>query len=394
MLRNKKILGGIALIACASIIGVSGFIHSSDSETKVLPADVNSTAVPNSVSVTDLQARQVKIVPAEFHDFVSVREAVGYIDFNQDKTVQVFSSYPGRVHKVFAKAGDEVKQGQPLFTVESPDLLQAESNLISTAGLFSLTGKVLERARKMLEVQSGAQKDVEQAVSDQQTAEANYRSARNAVLIFGKSESEMDAMIANHKVDGELLVVSPLSGRVTARNVAPGLLVQPGSTPAPFIVADLTTMWMVANVSEVELPQLQLGQTVEVAVMAYPGKKFKGEITNIGVAVDPNTHRIAVRSDIKDKEHQLHPQMLANYVIRTGKPVRSVAIPGNGIVREGDGTMTVFVTKDGHRFERRPVQLGQVQDGLNQVLEGLTAGEQVAGDGALFLSNMLALQSR
>ncbi|WP_211461354.1 efflux RND transporter periplasmic adaptor subunit [Collimonas silvisoli] len=392
MQKNKINLGIGALTGCLLVAAI--VVYQSRADNASPPPQRVSAPAQDSVTITELQSKQVKIEAAQMLDFASQREAVGYIDFNQDFTVPVFSPYQGRVRQVFAKAGDDVRKGQPLFSIDSPDLVQAESTLISTAGVVALNSKVLERARKMFETQASAQKDVEQAISDQQTAEGNYQAARNAVRIFGKSESEIDKIAATRKVDGELLVASPQRGRVTARNAAPGSLLQPGNAPAPFTVADLSTMWMVANVSEYDLPQLRLGQHVAVAVMAYPGQKFQGEITNIGAAVDPNTHRAAVRSEIKDLQHQLRPQMLATYVIRTGEPTRSVAIPVNGVVREGDGTMTVFVTQDSRRFVRRPVRLGLQQDGLTQILDGLSAGEKIAGDGALFLSNMLALQSR
>lgn len=392
MQKNKINLGIGAVIGCMLLVAVVVYASRTDSASST-PQHASAPA-RDSVTITELQSKQVKIEAAQVVEFASQRETVGYIDFNQDLTVPVFSSYQGRVRQVFAKAGDDIRKGQPLFSIDSPDLVQAESTLISTAGVVALNSKVLERAKKMFETQASAQKDVEQAISDQQTADGNYRAARNAVRIFGKSESEIDKIASTRKIDGELLVVSPQSGRVTARNAAPGLLVQPGNAPAPFTVADLSTMWMVANVSEYDLPQLRLGQHVAVSVMAYPEQKFQGEITNIGAAVDPNTHRVAVRSEVKDLRHQLRPQMLATYVIRTGEPTRSVAILVNGVVREGDGTMTVFVTQDGRRFVRRPVKLGLQQDGLNQILDGLSAGEKIAGDGALFLSNMLALQSR
>lgn len=398
MFRNKRILG-IGTVAGGLLVAAIWVYESkaNDEPKKVSPASqraATSTDEKNSVTITELQSKQVKIVAAEMIDFSSRSEAVGYVDFNQDRIVSVFSPYQGRVRQVFAKAGDDVKKGQPLFSIDSPDLVQAESSLISTAGLVALNSKVLERAKKMLEIQASAQKDVDQATSDQQTAEGNYRAARDAVRIFGKSNNEIDKIVASHKVDGELLVVSPQHGRVTARNAAPGLLVQPGNAPAPFTVADLSTMWMVANVAEYDLPQLRLGQQADVSIMAYPGQKFKAEITNIGVSADPNTHRVAVRAEIKDAQHQLHPQMLATYAIRTGEPTQSVAAPANSVVREGDGTMTVFVTQDGHRFTRRPVKLGLEENGSSQILDGLAAGEKIAGDGALFLSNMLSLQSR
>lgn len=383
------------MAGCLLLAGVVVYESQAGNDSRNAPAN---PAVPSpaqySVTITDLQSKQVKVVAAQMADFASQRDAVGYIDFNQDHNVQVFSSWQGRIRQVYAKAGTDIRKGEPLFTIDSADLVTAESNLISTAGVLQLTTKTLERARKMIEVQANAQKDLEQAISDHQTAEGNYQAARDAVRIFGKTDADIDKIVATRHIDGELRVPSPFSGRVTARNAQPGLLVQPGAAPAPFAVADLSTMWMVANVAEVDLPSIQSGQKVAVSVMAYPGRTFHGEISNIGAAVDPATHRIAVRSEIKDPRHELRPQMLASFRIRTGEPSHTVAVPAGSVVREGDGTMTVFVTQDGRRFMRRAVKPGLEQDGLIQISEGLAAGEKVAGDGALFLSNALALQTR
>jgi len=399
MFRNKKYVAIGATAGCALLAAIAVSARKMENDVTKSPSSLSEKAAPakdaqNSVTLTEVQSKQISIVTAQPGSFTPESDAVGYIDFNQDRTVPVFAPYQGRVRQVFAKAGDDVKKGQALFSIDSPDLLQAESNLVSTSGLLALNSRVLERAKKMLEVQVSAQKDVEQAMSDQQTADGNYRAARDAVRIFGKSDTQIDQIVASRKIDGELTVTSPLQGRVTARNASAGLLLQPGTAPAPFTVADLSTMWMVANVSEYDLPQLKVGQQAEVTVMAYPGQTFKGDITNIAVAVDPNTHRAAVRSEIKDAQHQLHPQMLATYAIHTGSAQQSMALPANSVVREGDGSMTVLVTKDGRTFSRRLVKLGLQQHGAVQITDGLAAGEKVAGDGALFISNMLALQAR
>ncbi|MGC1550355.1 MAG: efflux RND transporter periplasmic adaptor subunit [Rhodanobacter sp.] len=384
-----KIGAAVVVVGLGIYLGHSWLAGSSND-----PAKAAATAAsPDSVTITDQQAQHVMVEPVRTHDFDQQRDAVGYIDFDQDHLAQVFSPYQGRVRQVLAQAGDDVTKGQLLFTIDSPDLAQAEANLISTAGLLAQTDKALERARKMITIQANAQKDVEQATSDQQTADGNYRAARDALRIFGLSDAEMDRIAASRKVDGVLPIVSPFAGRVTARTIAPGTLVQAGSTPAPFTVADLSTVWGVANVSEDDVSALQLGQVVSVTIAALPGHTLQGKVSYIGSASDPNTHRIMVRTEIRDSSHQLHPQMLANFVIRTGQPVHSAAVPLSALVREGDGTMTVFTTQDGHRFTRRSVKLGQQQDGLDQILDGLSVNERVAGDGALFLSSALALQS-
>jgi len=319
---------------------------------------------------------------------------VGYIDFDQNNTAQVFTPYQGRVRSVFADVGEPVKKGQPLFSIDSPDLIQAESNLISAAGVWALTTKALNRAKQMREVDASAQKDVEQSTSDQQTAEGNMRAARDALRIFGKTDSEIAAVLGSRKVEGELRIMSPFAGQVTARNVAPGLLVQPGNAPAPFSVSRTSTLWMIATVLEDDLPKIKLGQSVEVRVNAFPDRSFKANIANVATTIDPNTHRAAVRAEIDDPDHLLRAQMLATFSIRTGDAQHSVGVPNNAVVREGDGTMIVFVTADGKRFARRPVTLGAEQDRMHQITDGLKEGEQIASDGALFLSNALALQSR
>ena len=133
---------------------------------------------------------------------------------------------------------------------------------------------------------------------------------------------------------------------------------QPGSAPPPYAVADIDTMWMLANVVEIDSPAFRVGQQVQVGIDAFPDRVFDGTITTIGASVDPNTRRVLVRSEIKDPRHELRSGMFANFTISIGAPVRSPAIPLDGVVREGDGTQTVWVTADRRRFTRRTVKIG------------------------------------
>ena len=346
------------------------------------------------VDLSESQLKAVKVEVAAEREFPIEKSAVGSIDFNEELLTQVFTPYQGRIVDLFAKIGDEAKKGQPLFTIDSPDLVQASSTLISAAAVLELTTHNLERAKMLFAAKAAAQKDFEQATSDNRTAQGAYRAARDAVRIFGKSEADMDRIVDERKVDPILIVPSPITGRITARNASPGLLVQPGVQPSPFVVADISMMWMLANVTESDSPVFNLGQDVKVSVMAYPGRVFKGRISTIGSTVDPTTHRVLVRSEIDDPKHELRSGMLANFVIQTAEPVRSVAVPVDGLVREGDGTMTVWVTADRRSFKMRTVKIGLLRDGHYQILDGLQSGELVATEGALFLSNALAIAAR
>jgi multidrug efflux pump subunit AcrA (membrane-fusion protein) len=130
-------------------------------------------------------------------------------------------------------------------------------------------------------------------------------------------------------------------------------------------------------------------QPVRVKVTAYPDRVFKGKITTIGTTVDPNTHRTFIRTEILDPEHLLLSGMYASFVIETGEPVRATAVPYAAVVREGDGTMTVFVTTDGLKFVKRIVEIGLRRDGYAQILKGLKPGERIATQGALLLGGLL-----
>ena len=355
---------------------------------------VKAASAPAAVELLETQLKAVKVEVAAERDFPIEKSAVGSIDFNQEMLTQVFTPYQGRIVGLFAKVGDEVKKGQPLFAIDSPDLVQASSTLISSAGVLELTTRNLERLKMLYESRAASLKELEQSKSDNQTAQGAYRAARDAVRIYGKTDAEIDRIVEERRVDPALAVSSPIAGRITARNAAPGLLVQPGSQPAPFVVADISTMWMQANVTESDSPAFEVGQEVKVTVMAHPGRVYEGRISTIGSSVDPITHRVLVRSEIDDPQHELRSGMFANFVIRTGVPMRSVAVPVDGVVREGDGTMTVWVTADRRRFTQRAVKVGQLRDGYYQILEGLQAGELVATEGALFLSNALAIAAR
>ena len=345
----------------------------------------------DNVDLSDSQLDSVKVAPVEARDFPVEKDAVGSIDFNEDLAVQVYTPYQGKIISLFAEVGDDVKKGQTLFTIDSPDLLQAESTLIAAAGVLDLNRKNLDRLRDLFTTRAVSQRDVEQATSDEQTAEGNLRAARDAVRIFGKTDAEIDAIVAQRMADPTLVVRSPIAGRITARNAAPGLFVQPGTAPAPFTVADIDTMWMLANVAEGDSPAFHVGQPVRVTVDALPGRVFDGTVATVGASVDPNTRRVLVRSEVKDPQHELRSGMFANFVIGVGKPERSPGVPLDGVVREGDGTMTIWVTADRRRFTRRTVKIGEEHDGYRQILQGVQPGELVATEGAIFLSNQLAI---
>jgi cobalt-zinc-cadmium efflux system membrane fusion protein len=395
--RKKKV---IAVCAAAAAILFAVFVVESSrnrgiaADGNTLKPNKNSTAADgnskgngSTVELSPSQMSAVKIEPVGTYQFPVEKETVGNISYADEQSVQVFPPYQGTIIKAFVELGAPVEKDQALYTIRSPDLIQAESTLIGAAATYELTTKELERVKGLPGI---AQREVEQATSDQQTADGALKAARDAVRVFGKSDAEIDQMIASRRIDPELVVHSPISGKITVYNAPPGLLVQPGAGQAPYTVSNLSVKWMLANVIESDIGLLHVGDPVQVRVMAYPNRVFRARISKMYPAVDPSTHRETVRAEIEDPRDELRPGMLANFVIRVKGPTTGIAIPGNGVVREPDGTMTAWVTTDRRRFEQRIVKIGLRRDDRVQIVDGLRLGELVVTDGAVFLSNMLA----
>ena len=391
---NKRVVV-VCVTAAAIVVAVAtGLLEFGRSRGQAANADTpqqsgaksNTSLSETALDLSPSQLNSIKIEPVGSYRFPVEKEAVGNIDFADDLSVQVFPAYQGTIIKTFVELGARVQKEQPLYTIKSPDLIQAESNLIGAAATFDLTNKELARVQGLGGI---AEREKEQATSDQQTADGALKAARDAVLVFGKTDAEIDQMIALRKTDPALVVRSPISGKITSFNGPPGLLVQPGNSPAPYTVANVSLKWMLANVSESEIPFFHLGQPVQVKVMAYPNRVFAGKVSKIYATVDPNTHRVTIRSEIADPNDELRSGMLANFVIRVHDPVEATAIPANGVVREADGTMTAWVTTDRHHFVQRIIKIGLRNDDRVQVLDGLQRGELIVADNAVFLSNML-----
>src|SRR3984885_11080216 len=197
---------GISAVAVGSMAVLSLFGVGCSGGATATPAA--SPAVPDSVELNASQVAAVKLAPVATRNFALQRAAVGTIGFDEDVAVQVFSPYSGRIIQTFAEVGDDVPRGKTLYTIDSPDLLQAESTLIAAAGVADLTAAALKRAKELFDTQGMAQKDYQQAVSDQMTAEGALKAARDAVRIFGKSDHEIDAIIERRKVDPTLVIQS------------------------------------------------------------------------------------------------------------------------------------------------------------------------------------------
>ena len=385
MKENKKYI--LILVGVLILVAIFFFVDFKKNDVIEVPV----ASPENTLKISDEQAKQIKWGPVKTYDFQERKEAVGIIDFDRNKTAEIYSPYQGRINRVLVNASEDVKKGQVLYTVVSPDAAQASASLLSTAGVLKTSNETLKRAKELYEFKSISQKELELNVSDQQTAEANYIAAKKTMYLFGFTDSEIEEVLKGRKVDVELNIRSPINGRVITKNAAPGQLVQPGVAPAPFVISDINMLWMVANVPESEVPYYRIGQNVIVNVQAYKDRLFPGRIVYVADSVDPITRRLTIYAALDDKDHELKPQMLAGFTIELSKSETWPAVPLQALVRENNGLRSVWTTNNGTDFKRRLVRIGILQADLVQILDGLEPGETIALNKALFLSNLYSV---
>jgi cobalt-zinc-cadmium efflux system membrane fusion protein len=339
---------------------------------------------------TDEQWRTLGFATASQTNFQAEASTDGKIATNDDHTTQVFSPFSGRVTRVFVKAGDAVRAGQPLFAVQAQEFAQGQTDLQTAVGQYNLTQAAEARQRDLVKSSGAAVKDWQQSQADLATASANLNVARAKLRILGQSDAQIAAMERSGGLKagaGEAVVASPIGGIVTQRVVGVGQnlasITNGGSTPA-LVVSDLSSVWLVGNLREADAPKAQLGQAVQVRVPDLPGRVFNATVDFVSPTVDPVTRRVAVRATLPNPGGILKPEMFANFSLATGGGVSAVGVPDAAVIYEGD-TARVWVARPNHLLELRQIQAGSTVNGVVEVLSGLKPGEQVVTSGSLFI---------
>ena len=362
-----------------------------------------SAAPPGTFRPTQEQWRGLKLEPVVVRGFVPKQVTEGTIAVDDDLTTPVFSHYSGRVIKVIAMLGDVVEPGAPLFVIHASEFVQAQNDLItalanlqSSRSQLRMAQTTEKRTHELYLAQGGALKDWQQAQTDLITAENTVRAneialhaVRSRLRILGKTDQEIASLEAEptQKLNPMAIVTAPVRGTITQRQIGLGQYINSeaaGAASPVFTISDLSTVYLIANVREVDTPLMHVGLPLEVHVLAYPGRVFKGKVSYVAPSIDPNTHRLPVRADVENPDGALKPRMFANFSIITGEASTAPAVPQEAIVYEGERAR-VWVAGDGDTLALREIRTGRTSDGLVEVLAGLSAGEKVVTSGTVFI---------
>jgi cobalt-zinc-cadmium efflux system membrane fusion protein len=319
---------------------------------------------------------------------------------NDDAATQVYSPFTGQILDIAVRAGDHVEQGATLMTVAASEAVQAETDLVTAVGAQRAAQATAHNADEnehrqhaLYQDGSAALKDWQQSQVDQtaahsalQTADAGLTAARARLRILGFADRQIQALEASRKPPAAAAVLAPISGTILQRLVGPGQFIQAGSATAAFSVGNSSTLWLVGNVREEDATQMRVGEPVEVTVAVLPGHVFAAKLTWVAQGIDPNTHRLAVRAELRNRGDLLKPAMFASMLIHTGGDRVSPAVPEIAVIHEGDQSH-VWVSAGGESIALRTIQPGRLQDGALEVLRGLRPGDKVALSGSIFLDS-------
>lgn len=357
-----------------------------------------------AVKLSEAQLKAMRIEEVRTLTFRTERVTDGTIALNDDTTTPVFSPYSGRVTRLFAKPGDVVRQGAPLFEVDASEAIQGESDVVSAAAGLKSARIQLDiaqdnehRQHELFLANAGAKRDWQQSQADlaaaesaTRTAEIALASARNRLKLLGRPDAEIAAIEdgrAAPSASARSIVTAPIAGTVTQRQVGIGQYIvsaASGASSPVYSISNLETLWLIANLREADAPLARVGQSVDVHVLAFPERTFSAKLTWVAPAVDPNTHRLPVRAEIKNDRGLLKPMMFARFAVAVGAEGQAPGIPERAIVYEGSSAH-VWVLGPGNSLTSRSIQTGRTHDDVIEVVSGLSPGEKVITSGNLFI---------
>lgn len=373
-MSGRKLLSGLCLISL--------LLSGCSSKPEEQPVAAEKTD-PNIVKVNEQLAKQIQLHTVGHSDMRTTMRIPGTIQVDEQRMAKIGASVTGRIKDIEATLGQSVKSGQILATLNSTELAQNQLNYIKAAQQISLQTKAVERARLLLEADVIGSAELQRREVELSAAQAELNAAHDQLIVLGMSEAAINKLAATGQIRSFSNVISRISGTVISRKVNLGQVVQPAEEL--FTIADLSHIWVVAEVPEQQIDMIDVGEEVLVEIPALGNKQYKARLIYEGDVVNPQTRTVTVRSDVENLNREIKPDMLVSMLIRS-KPVPQLALPLQSIVRENDTTY-VYAQLAKNEFRLREVKLGNEYEGMVAVLSGVSEGEIVVADGAFHVNN-------
>jgi membrane fusion protein, heavy metal efflux system len=350
------------------------------------PPDVPAVAASGTSTTPPAAAPAVTTVTPEYRARLSTIETSGKVVFNEEAVVRINATVTGRVLEVLARPGDVVEPGHRLLVIDSPDLGVAKTDYAKAVSDVERSEAALGLARELFEVRAIAAKEIRDAEAEFRRTMAERERASARLRTLGTRPEQFADIAARKDASTALVITAPRGGVVVERAVTPGQVVAYGQADTPanlFVIADLSTMWVLADVYEPDVPSVRPGQTMVVRLPCCPNEQYQGQVAHVSDSVDPQTRTIKVRGSVPNRGRTLKGEMFVKVSIATGS-TRALTVPQAAVHRE-NGVVFVLVATGPDAYERRPVTLGADIGADVEVQRGLSPADRVVSQGSILL---------
>lgn len=342
---------------------------------------------PELFTIPQEQMSHVQVVKIQPTTLTRVLRLTGAVAYNAFRTTPVITQVSGPVSRVVVVPGQTVHLGEPMLYVSSPDYSQLRSNYLKAKDAHALAQMAYDRAKDLYDHGAIALQNLEQAQSAEVQASGDLAAAQAALKVLGITDP--DSLIKSPP-SFEVPVKAPIGGLVVEQDVAVGQLIQPGSTQC-FVISDTSNVWVLVNVYQKDLPYVRVGEQVTIQTDTYP-EVFHGRISYVAASLDPSTRTLQARIDTNNPGGKLKKDMYVVAALQAGTIPNAIALPDAAVLRDSENQPFVYAAVSQNQFGRRSVTLGESLNGQTEVTSGLKPGDQVIGDGSLFLQFANSLQ--
>ena len=378
-----------ALLLITLVAGCGSGPGESESKMTSYNAAENKADTAQLFHVPQDQMSHIQVVPVQKEKLQRVLRLPGAVAFNAFETTPVFAAVGGPVREILASPGQFVRKGQPLLTVTSPDYSTARSSYIKAREASLLSDKLYARAKDLYAHGALAEADLQQAETSNLQAHADLDSAADALRALGLTNPDAVAKDPA-QVTAQVPILAPVAGQVVERLVGPGQLLQTGATQC-FTISNTSTVWVLVNVYQQDLPYIRPGDSAEINSESYPDT-FHGKISYVSPALDPSTRTLQARIVVQNPGGKLKKDMYVTATVQAGAVNNALTVPDSAVLRDTENMPFVYVQTTSNEFARRLVTLGDTNKGRTQITSGLKEGETVVGNGSLFLQFKNSLQ--
>ncbi|AOF82306.1 efflux transporter, RND family, MFP subunit [Methyloversatilis sp. RAC08] len=366
----------------ASLLGASLIFAGCGEADKAEPTKAAAPADPNLVSAGENLTRIIQLGEVTSVELSDMLRVAGQVDFDEQRITRIGATVTGRISELQAMLGQQVKVGQTLAVLNSTELGAAQLSYMKARAQAQLNQRSVERARQLLDADVIGSAELQRRESELAISLSEQRAAADQLRVLGVSQRALDKLTETGAINSVSPVVATMAGTVVERKVTQGQVVQPSEVL--FSIADLSRVWVEAEVPEQQAGQVQAGQNIQVEIPSL-GQQLTAKLIYIADIVDPVTRTVTVRSELDNADRSLKPAMLATVLIET-RPTKRLAVPGKAVVRESDSDQ-VFVEVAPGQYRMTPVKLGQAIGEVRPVMSGLTEGQRIVVDGAFHLNN-------